>query len=183
MALFSIALTLQAQENGSKKAGPASAVCKFSDGKTIKTLYSSQRSKGRRVFGGIVAYGEVWHAGGDEPITFDTDSDLTIGDQEIPAGTYALFTIPAADKWTLIISRQTGTESNAYSRSKELLRTDMQVSSIASWMDNFTIAYDSKEGKCTLKMTWENTQASINLAEKKLCWPTTSPLTYQCPDE
>jgi Protein of unknown function (DUF2911) len=172
------------QQNKSQRPSPpASASCKFADGKIVNTGYSSPRMKGRTIFGGVVPYGQVWRTGANEATTFATDADLTIGGQDVPAGNYTLFTIPAADKWTLIISKKTGEPGAPYPEDEDLLRVNMHTSKTSSPVENFTIRYDPKDGNCTLRMSWENTQAWVDVAEKKLCWPTTTPLTYQCPDQ
>lgn len=169
-----------AQETPSK---PASASCKFDDGKTINTDYSSPRMLGRKIFGGIVPYDQVWQTGANEATTLVTDTDLSVGGEEIPAGSYTLFTVPATEKWTLIISKKTGEPGASYSKGEDLLRVDMRVSTTPSQVENFTIAYHKKDATCTLSLAWERTQAKIDLVERRLCWPTTSPLTYSCPDQ
>jgi hypothetical protein len=59
----------------------------------------------------------------------------------------------------------------------------MKIAKALSPVENFTIAYHKKDAICTLTLAWEDVMATVNLAEKKLCWPTTSPLTYSCPDQ
>src|SRR5579863_4410245 len=70
---------------------PASAACKFADGKTISVHYSSPRMRGRKIFGGLVPYGEVWRAGADEATSFVTNADVVAGGKNVPAGKYTLF--------------------------------------------------------------------------------------------
>src|SRR5205085_12380058 len=103
------------QDDKSKRPSPpAQAQCQFSDGKTIKTDYSSPRTNDpkthqpRKIFGGVVPNGQVWRTGANEATTFVTDTNVTIGDKEIPSGSYTMFTIPNQDKRTLIISKKTG---------------------------------------------------------------------------
>jgi hypothetical protein len=170
------------QAKTQRPSPPASATCKFDDGKVINTDYSSPRMKNRKIFGGVVPYGQVWRTGANEATTFVTDTDLKVGGKEIPAGSYTLFTLPAADKWTLIISKKTGEPGTPYPEGEDLLRVEMKVSQTESAVENFTIAYHKKDATCSLSLSWERTQATVDLAEKKLCWPTTSPLTYSCPD-
>src|SRR5271169_5181735 len=87
-----------------KPSPPAQAECKLADGKTITIDYSSPRMKGRKIFGSLVPYGQVWRAGANDATTFVTAADLTIGGTAVPAASYTIFAIPNADKWTLIIS-------------------------------------------------------------------------------
>ena len=167
-----LALPGRAQRGGQDKSQrpspPAKAECKFADGKTIKVDYSSPRVKGRKIFGGLVPYGEVWRAGANEATSFATDSDVVVGGKTVPAGNYTLFTLPNQDKWTLIVSKKTGEWGIPYPGEKDdLLRVDMKVSQVPSPVENFTIALDQAGGACTLRMDWETTRASIEISRKK----------------
>src|SRR5690348_12624151 len=74
------AVAIHAQQDKSKRPSPpATAKCDLGGGKSITVDYSSPRAKGRKVFGGIVPFGEVWRAGANEATTFVTTSDLTVG--------------------------------------------------------------------------------------------------------
>src|ERR1700716_3984663 len=92
-------------DKASRPSPAAKASCTLADGATITVDYSSPRAKGRKIFGGLVPYGEVWRLGANEATTFVSTSDLTVGGTKVPAGSYTLFAIPNADKWTLIISK------------------------------------------------------------------------------
>lgn len=154
---------------------PAKADCKFSDGKTILVDYSSPRAKGRKIFGGLVPYGEVWRAGANEATTFIINTDVTIGGKTVPAGSYTLFTIPNQDKWILIISKKIKNAKGGPlwgvpypGESDDLVRVDgMKVSSLPSPVENFTISFASSGSVCTLQMDWETTRGSIEISEKK----------------
>lgn len=147
---------------------PANAACKFADGKTITVDYSSPRMKGRKIYGGLVPYGQVWRTGANEATTFVTETDLTVGGTKVPAGSYTIFTIPNADKWSLIISKKTGEWGIPYpGQGEDLARVDMQVSTLPSPVENFTIAFDQAGGSCTLRMDWETTRASVAISEAK----------------
>jgi hypothetical protein len=157
-----------AQEDPSKRPSPAAkAQCKLSDGKTITMDYSSPRAKGRKIFGGLVPYGQVWRTGANDATTFVTSADLAVGGKDVPAGSYTIFTVPTADKWTLIINKKTGEWGIPYKyESDELARVPMSVSKTSAPVENFTISFDQSGGGCTLQMSWENTQASVKVAEK-----------------
>ncbi|HWY55048.1 MAG TPA: DUF2911 domain-containing protein [Terriglobales bacterium] len=156
------------QDKSNRPSPPAHAQCKFSDGKTITVDYSSPRAKGRKVFGGLVPYGEVWRTGANDATTFVTDANVTVGGKDVPSGHYTIFTIPNADKWTLIINKKTGEWGIPYKyEADELARVDMKVSPTPSPVENFTIAFDQKGNSCTLSISWENSQASVDISEKK----------------
>jgi hypothetical protein len=167
--LFSVSLISSAQQDKSQRPSPpAQAQCKFSDGKTITVDYSSPRAKGRKIFGGLVPYGEVWRTGANDATTLVTNANLTAKGKDVPSGSYTIFTVPAQDKWTLIVNKHTGEWGIPYKyQSEELARVPMQASSTSSPVENFTIAFNQGGSNCTLQISWENTQASVTFAEKK----------------
>ncbi|HVO60362.1 MAG TPA: DUF2911 domain-containing protein [Terriglobales bacterium] len=167
--LLTMTILAAAQQDKSKRPSPpANAQCQFSDGKTIKVDYSSPRAKGRKVFGDLVPYGEVWRTGANEATSFVTDANLSAGGKDIPAGNYTIFTIPSENKWTLIINKKTGEWGIPYKyESDELARVDMSPSKTSSPVENFTIAFDQKGDTCTMRMEWENTRAQTDFSEKK----------------
>jgi DUF2911 family protein len=178
-ALFFAVTTLvsgqmnMSQDKSKRPSPPASAECKFSDGKTIKMDYSSPRMRGRKILGpasekALVAYGEIWRTGANEATTFVTDANLTVGGTDVPAGSYTIFTVPNADQWTLVISKKTGEWGTDYPGEKEdLARVPMSVSKTAAPAENFTIAFDPKGSSCMMNLDWENTRASVDITEKK----------------
>jgi Protein of unknown function (DUF2911) len=159
------------QDKPKRPSPPASAECKFSDGKTIKIDYSSPRAKGRKIFGeasekALVPYGEVWRTGANDATTFVTDTNLMVGGKAVPAGSYTIFTVPKADAWWLVISKKTGEWGTDYPGEKEdLARVPMKVSKTPAPVENFTIAFDSAGSKCTLRMEWENIRASVEITK------------------
>lgn len=171
LATFVLALNtlgVAQKDKSQRPSPPAQAQCKFSDGKTITVDYSSPRMKGRKIFGELVPYGEVWRTGANDATTFVTTANLTIGSLSVPAGNYTMFTVPNQDKWTLIINKKTGEWGIPYRyESDELGRTDMKVSQTPSPVENFTIAFDQMSSSCKLTLSWESTQASVQVAEAK----------------
>ena len=153
---------------GSAQASPpASASCDLGAGKTVKTAYSSPRMKGRKIYGDLVPFGQVWRTGANEATTFVTSADVNVGGKTVPAGSYTIFTVPAADKWTLIINKKTGEWGIPYKyESDELARIDMKVSKLPSPLENFTISYAKSGSGCTLQIDWETTRASVDISAK-----------------
>lgn len=168
LMLSMFALVVFAQEASKRPSPPAQAQCKFSDGKTIKTDYSSPRVKGRKIFGGHEPYGQVWRTGANEATTLVTDTNLSIGGKDVPSGSYTLFTIPNADKWVLIVSKKTGEWGIPYpGESGDLVRVDMRVSQLPALVENFTIAYDQTGSTCAMHLDWEKTRATVDISQKK----------------
>src|SRR6266403_884602 len=157
---------LAQQDKGSRPSPAAKAKCTLADGKRITVDYSSPRAKGRKIFGGLVPYGEVWRAGANEATTFVATTDVMVGGTHVPAGSYTIFAIPNKDKWMLVISKKTGEWGTAYpGASEDLARIDMKASTLPSAVENFTIAFDKTASGCTLRMDWETTRASVEISK------------------
>jgi Protein of unknown function (DUF2911) len=169
LMILAFATLASAQQDKSKRPSPsASASCKFADGKAIQTDYSSPRMKNRKIYGGLVPYGEVWRTGANEATTFVVDTDVTIGGTTVPTGSYTLFTVPNQDKWALIISKKSGEWGTPYpGADNDFARVDMKISKLSSPVENFTISYDSAGSMCTMHLDWETTRASVEIVEKK----------------
>jgi len=165
--LFTTTAFAQMGGGGGKPSPAASATCDLGGGKTIKTDYSSPRMKGRKIYGDLVPFGQVWRTGANEATTFVASADVVVGGKTVPAGSYTIFTVPTADKWTLIINKKTGEWGIPYKyESDELARVDMKVSKLPAPVENFTIAYDKSATGCTLRLDWETTRASVDITAK-----------------
>jgi hypothetical protein len=115
----------------------------------------------------IAPFGEVWRTGANESTTFVTAADITVGGTPVPAGSYTVFTIPNKDKWVLIISKKTGEWGTQYpGPSNDLARVDMNVSTLPSPVENFTISFDKTGNGGTLNMDWDTTRASVAIVKK-----------------
>src|SRR5579862_2836832 len=156
-----------AQMGKSRPSPAASATCDLGSGKSIKTDYSSPRMKGRKIYGKLVPFGEVWRTGANEATTFVASSEVSVGGKSVPAGSYTIFTVPNADKWTLIINKKTGEWGIPYKyQSDELARVDMKVSKLPSPVEDFTISYVKSGSGCTMNIDWETTRASVDISGK-----------------
>ena len=137
----------------------AQAQCKFSADEAIMVDYANAHMGGRRIFGGVVPYGKVWRTSVNGASTFITDDDLvTVKGTNIPAGSYTFLVVPNPDKWILIINKNTVYESG------ELVRVPMSVKKLSAPVEDFTISFDRAGGSCTMRIRWENTQASLEFA-------------------
>jgi hypothetical protein len=164
LLLFATLATAQ-QDKAARPSPPAKATCSVGDA-TINLDYSSPRAKGRKIFGGIVPYGQEWRLGANEATTFVTSAAVTVGGTKVPAGSYTLFAVPTEDKWTLVISKKTGEWGVPYpGKDSDFARVDMKASKLPSPMENFTISFDKAGSGCTLRADWENTRASVEISK------------------
>src|SRR5271165_5852887 len=85
IGMAALSLMVAQTSCGQKRTSPpANAQCDLGGGKSITVDYSSPRADGRKVFGGLVPYGEVWRAGANKATTFVTTADLKVGGKDVP---------------------------------------------------------------------------------------------------
>lgn len=147
---------------------PGEASVTFADGKTVTIKYSRPSVRGRKIYGGLVPYDQVWRTGANAATSLSTDVDLDIGGAAVPKGNYTLYTLPSQNGWKLIINKQTGQWGTVYNQSQDLARVDMKVGQLPSGLEVFTISFDKTGGdSAMLRIDWENTTATVNVREKK----------------
>jgi len=167
--MFVAVLTAAQEQDKSKRPSPpGTAEVTFADGKKVTIDYSRPSAKGRKIYGGLVPYGEVWRTGANEATSLKTDTDLVIGGTTVPAGSYTLYTVPASGSWKLIINKQTGQWGTNYEQGQDLARVDMNVTTVSQPVEQFTISFDKTGGdSAKLNLDWEKTRASVEVKEKK----------------
>src|SRR6266700_1146658 len=79
----------------------------------VEVDYSRPNKNNREIFGGLVPYGKLWRTGANAVTKIKFSKAVTLGGKEIPAGEYALFTIPTANEWTIIVSKDAKVQSAA----------------------------------------------------------------------
>lgn len=123
LGIFSVNLACGQMEDKSKRASPPATVKQKVGEATIVIDYSQPAVKERKIYGELVPYGKVWRTGANEATTFETDKDLMINGKKLPAGKYALFTIPGEDEWTIIFNSEAEQwGAFDYDKSKDVLR-------------------------------------------------------------
>jgi hypothetical protein len=71
--------------------------------------YSSPAMRGRKIYGGLVPYGQVWRTGADTSTTLTLSGTVMLGNLKVPAGVYSLYTLPSDQgDWKLIATASTG---------------------------------------------------------------------------
>ena len=158
-----------AQQDKSKRPSPpGTATFTMSGGKTITINYSRPKMRERKIYGGLVPYGEVWRAGANEATSFVTQSNLLLGGTTVPAGSYTLFILPQENgPWKLIVSKKTGEWGIPYpGEQTDLARINMKTAKTPAAVQDFTISFDKRAPNAgVIKFDWENTSASVDFSE------------------
>ncbi len=127
--------------------------------------YSRPGVKGRTIFGGLVPYGELWRTGANSSTKISFSNDVTLNGHAVPAGDYALFTIPGEEEWTIIIHKNTSFGgTGGYKEENDLLRFSAASEEISDLVNNFTIEVsDVTPGSANINLVWERTRVAIQL--------------------
>jgi len=164
-----IALIAQAhQDQQTKKplSPRGQASFSFQDGKKIVVDYGRPSMRGRKIMGQLVPYNQVWRTGANEATTFTTDVPLVIGGKQIPAGKYAIFTIPGENEWTVIFNKQTGQWGTKYDQAQDLARITVTPTKLQQPVEQFTISFDQRGPNAgVMKLEWENTSVSVDFTQ------------------
>lgn len=130
---------------------------------TVELSYSRPGMKGRKIFGDLVPYGQVWRTGANQATTLTFGEEVTIGGTKIPAGKYGLLSIPDAKEWTIIISKQTDvTSPDAYKQDQDVVRVKASPMPLPFPIETFTISFDDmKSNTCNIGIMWENIYLSF----------------------
>jgi hypothetical protein len=129
-------------------------------GAQIGIDYSRPSLRGRAL-NTLVPPGEVWRTGANAATKLTTDRPLRFGSLNVPAGEYSIFTIPNATSWTLILNRQTGQSGLERDPAQDLGRVDMQVRTLDTPVEQFTILVESQGQGGVLRLRWGRTEASV----------------------
>jgi hypothetical protein len=135
----------------------------------IEIVYSRPGMKGRQVFGGLVPYDKVWRTGANQATKITFSAPVTLGGAEIPAGTYALMTIPGEKEWTVIINKTASQwGSFRYDEKADLVRVKAAPVTLAEPVETFTIDInDLRDDSATLNLIWEKTRVPVKLSVQK----------------
>lgn len=160
LALVFAGTSLRAQDKADRPSPPKTAEATLKSGE-VTIDYSSPAVKGRAIWGDLVPYGKIWRTGANEATTIMLDNDMEVGGKLIPAGKYALFTIPGKDEWMVILNSewdQWGAYN--YDESKDVHRFTVKPSTTDE--NHERLMFDiSDDGNVT--MMWENKVISFEI--------------------
>lgn len=147
----------QAQD---KPLSPKETVQGKVGGVDTEIVYCRPSARGRKMIGGKEPYGAVWRTGANAATTIEFDKAVTIEGKSLPAGKYALFTIPNEDEWTIIINKDYNQQgAYNYDEKKDVLRVNVKPKKTDRFIETFTITPE----KDRVSMKWENTEVAFKV--------------------
>jgi Protein of unknown function (DUF2911) len=130
----------------------------------IEIVYSRPGVKNRTIFGGIVPYGQVWRTGANASTKISFSTNVKLNGTEIPAGHYALYTIPGEEEWTVIIHKDTAASIFNYNPTNDLVRFQATPQKLAEPVETFTIDInDIRDDSATLNLIWDKVRVPVKL--------------------
>lgn len=161
-ALF-IALMGSAQQYNIPAASPRQVLEQQFSISKISIDYGRPAAKGRKIFGELVPFGTVWRAGANEATKISFGQDVLFGGQKVKKGTYALYVLPQANEWKVILNKGVNNwGAYTYDAKDDVATTTVAVKSSTEKAERFTISFDdASDDKVSLVFKWDATKVEV----------------------
>jgi hypothetical protein len=145
------------------QASPPKRATGMVGGKNITINYYSPSMRGRKIFGSLVPYDEVWCPGANWATTITSlDAGIEIGTMKLPKGVYSIWVMPSAKDWEAILNSDAHAFHLDHDSAKDLGRLKMSLKPLDMPVESLTFEIRSDGGnKGTMALLWENTEASF----------------------
>ena len=150
------------------KTPAPSPTCKISQEFGLVTAdleYSRPSAKGRKIFGELVPFGEMWRVGANASTKIKFSDDATIGGTKLKAGTYAVYATPGEKEWSVIFYKNTsfwGTPGNEFKEEDVAARVAVPVQSVRDLVETFTMNFNNlRNNGADLEISWEYTKVVV----------------------
>ena len=129
----------------------------------IDLTYSRPSLRGRVAFGNLVPNGTVWRTGANTITKVRFGEEVKINGQTVPAGAYALLTIPDAKEWTFILNRDTAQWGTyEYKQALDVLRVKAKPTKLATAVETMSLTVENlRPASADLVVSWDRTQVAL----------------------
>ena len=141
---------------------PSASVSQTIGTTTVEVQYHRPSVKGRQIFGALVPYGQVWRTGANEATTIRFSDPAMVNGQKVAAGTYAIFSIPYQDRWTVILNKRARQQGAwEYDPREDVLRLDVKPKTVphTEWL-TYEI-YPASSATAYVDLYWEKLRVSL----------------------
>lgn len=147
---------------GNRKSPISISSVKY-EGTYIKVVYGQPYRNGRAIFGDWEPYDKVWRTGANEATEITFTKAVFMGEEAIDAGTYALFTIPSEESWTIILNSELGQwGAFEYDENRDYHRFVVPVNTVESPIETFTISFTEVDRSIsTMSLSWDIVRVNI----------------------
>jgi hypothetical protein len=131
----------------------------------VSVKYARPNIKGRSVERDLAPFGEVWRTGANDATVITFTDEINLEGNSVPAGEYAIFTIPGKEEWTIILNKETKQwGSYQYKQSEDLLRFKVKPSKLNEKAETFSIQFNEvKTSSANLDLIWDDFRVSIKM--------------------
>ncbi len=131
----------------------------------IEVVYSRPSIKGRQVFkenSELAPFGKVWRTGANNATKIKINDPVEIAGKPVDTGTYAIYTIPNKNEWTLIINKESKKWGTQYNAEGDVFRVQIPAQKLKEAVEVFTVQFANiKAESCDLQLAWANTVINI----------------------
>jgi hypothetical protein len=154
-----------AQQIQMPQASPSAKIAQQVGLSNVTVDYSRPSTKGRKIFGELVPFGEVWRTGANGATLLTFSTDVIISGKNVPAGQYALYAIPNKSEWTMILSKNTKLwGAIGYDESDDLLRFNVSPNKLSRNYETMEITFaDMTDTGANLSIKWETTRVDFRI--------------------
>ena len=163
--LFSLFVSIGAMAQGIKTPAPSPTQTIKQDFalSSIEVNYSRPLAKGRKIFGDLVPFGTMWRTGANGATKVTFGEDVKVGGVAVKAGSYALYSIPNAGEWEIILNKGVNNGGlNGYKKEEDVARFKVKPMTLPMNIESFTIIIgDVLAASANIQILWEKTAVNI----------------------
>jgi hypothetical protein len=154
-----------AQQIQMPQASPSSKIIQKVGLTDVTVDFSRPSTKGRKIFGELVPFGQVWRTGANGATVLTFSTEVSISGTKVPAGSYALYSIPGKSSWTMILSKNTKLwGAIGYEAKDDLLRFNATPAKTSRMYDSFEIGFSNlTDASADLSIKWEQTRVEFTI--------------------
>ncbi|MDX5339617.1 MAG: DUF2911 domain-containing protein [Cyclobacteriaceae bacterium] len=166
LALLFMGFSGFAQQIQMPQASPSAKVSQRVGLTDVTLDYSRPSTKGRKIFGELVPYGQVWRTGANNATVISFSTDVTVAGKDVPAGSYALYSIPSKSEWTLVLSTNTQLwGAIGYDSKDDFLRFNVPAGKTSKKYETFEISFNNlTDNSADVSLKWETTRVDFKIS-------------------
>ena len=132
---------------------------------TVKIAYTAPAVRGRVIWGALVPYDKIWVTGAHNATSLEVGKDFRVGDKTIPAGKYALFTIPGKEQWTVILNKNWNQhQADNYKQSEDMVRLNVKPETTGEVVERLKYEIDQTgEQTANIIISWEKMRVPFSI--------------------
>jgi tetratricopeptide (TPR) repeat protein len=130
----------------------------------VTLSYSRPSARGRKIFGDLLPYGQLWRTGANAATKLTFSDEVTVNGTKVPAGEYSLFTIPGKDEWTVMLNKNAKASANDYKEAEDVARFKVKARQDGRPLRNVHHRlFGPYPNAASMNIKWENTKVALKL--------------------